>query len=60
MVYGILRFINFAHSDVFMVGAFVGYYAVTPFTLSLAKLGLSLPVNLHLGAGSISAACLRS
>jgi len=27
MVYGILRFINFAHSDVFMVGAFVAYYA---------------------------------
>lgn len=26
MVYGILRFINFAHSDVFMVGAFAGYY----------------------------------
>lgn len=26
MVYGILRFINFAHSDVFMVGAFMGYY----------------------------------
>jgi len=25
MVYGILRFINFAHSDVFMVGAFAGY-----------------------------------
>ena len=24
MVYGVLRFINFAHSDVFMVGAFVG------------------------------------
>ena len=26
MVYGVLRFINFAHSDVFMVGAFFGYY----------------------------------
>jgi branched-chain amino acid transport system permease protein len=26
MVYGILRFINFAHSDVFMVGAFIGYF----------------------------------
>lgn len=26
MVYGVLRFINFAHSDVFMVGSFVGYY----------------------------------
>lgn len=26
MVYGVLRFINFAHSEVFMVGAFGGYY----------------------------------
>jgi branched-chain amino acid transport system permease protein len=26
MVYGVLRFINFAHADVFMVGAFVGYF----------------------------------
>lgn len=26
MVYGVLRFINFAHSEVFMVGAFSGYY----------------------------------
>ena len=25
MVYGVLRFINFAHSDVFMVGAYLGY-----------------------------------
>jgi branched-chain amino acid transport system permease protein len=27
MIYGVLRFINFAHGDVFMVGAFSGYYA---------------------------------
>jgi len=27
MIYGILRFINFAHGDVFMVGAFIGYYS---------------------------------
>src|SRR5437667_1815985 len=26
MVYGVLRFINFAHIDVFMVSAFAGYY----------------------------------
>ena len=26
MVYGVLRFINFAHADVFMVGSFVGYF----------------------------------
>lgn len=27
LVYGVLRFINFAHSDVFMVGSFAGFYA---------------------------------
>jgi len=27
MVYGILKLINFAHGDVYMVGAFAGYYA---------------------------------
>jgi branched-chain amino acid transport system permease protein len=27
MVYGILKLINFAHGDVFMLGSFVGYYA---------------------------------
>ena len=26
MVYGVLRFINFAHGDVFMLGAFAGLY----------------------------------
>ena len=30
MVYGIVRLINFAHGDVFMVGAFVSYYAICP------------------------------
>jgi branched-chain amino acid transport system permease protein len=34
MVFGILQLINFAHSDVFMVGAFIGYY-------SSRKLGLT-------------------
>jgi branched-chain amino acid transport system permease protein len=27
MVYGVLRLINFAHGDVYMVGAFAGFYA---------------------------------
>jgi branched-chain amino acid transport system permease protein len=26
MVYGILRLINFAHGDIYMIGAYVGYY----------------------------------
>ena len=29
MVYGIVRLINFAHGDVFMVGAFISFYGVT-------------------------------
>src|SRR5213075_1904628 len=27
MVYGILKLINFAHGDIFMLGSFVGFYA---------------------------------
>ena len=33
MVYGIVKLINFAHGDVFMVGAFVSYFAVKHFGL---------------------------
>lgn len=33
MVYGIVKLINFAHGDVFMVGSFVSFYAVTRFQL---------------------------
>ncbi len=33
MVYGILRLINFAHGDVFMLGAYIAFYAMTTFLL---------------------------
>ena len=33
MVYGIVKLINFAHGDVFMVGAFVSFFAVNKFGL---------------------------
>jgi branched-chain amino acid transport system permease protein len=33
MVYGIIKLINFAHGDVFMVGSFIGFYAITAFGL---------------------------
>ncbi|WP_242333735.1 MULTISPECIES: branched-chain amino acid ABC transporter permease [Anaeromyxobacter] len=33
MVYGILRLINFAHGDVFMLGAYLAFYAVATFLL---------------------------
>lgn len=34
MVYGIIRLINFAHGDIYMAGAFIGFYAVNSLHLS--------------------------
>ncbi len=34
MVYGIVRLINFAHGDIFMVGAFVSFFAISRFHLN--------------------------
>jgi branched-chain amino acid transport system permease protein len=34
MVYGIVKLINFAHGDVFMIGAFIGFYSISVFHLS--------------------------
>ena len=33
MVYGIIKLINFAHGDVYMIGAYVGYFCMTTFKL---------------------------
>ena len=33
MVYGIIKLINFAHGDVLMVGAYIGYFSMTTFHL---------------------------
>ena len=35
MVYGIVRLINFAHGDVFMVGTYVGFFALASWRLPL-------------------------
>jgi len=35
MVYGIIQLINFAHGDVLMVGAYVGYFCMTSFHLNV-------------------------
>jgi len=58
MVYGILRFINFAHGDLFMLGAFAGFYlapkiaGVLPLPSlagALAVMGLSMAICAGLG-----------
>lgn len=35
MVYGIINLINFAHGEIYMIGAYAGYFAATTFGLSL-------------------------
>jgi branched-chain amino acid transport system permease protein len=45
MVYGVLKLLNFAHGDVFMIGAFIGYFVIQWFGGSMA---LSIPVPLLL------------
>lgn len=35
MVYGTIRLINFAHGDIFMMGAFVGYYLITALQMNV-------------------------
>jgi branched-chain amino acid transport system permease protein len=56
MVYGIVRLINFAHGDVFMVGAFTSYYAIARFGLNnwLANLIPGVPGWLSIGIGTIT------
>jgi branched-chain amino acid transport system permease protein len=43
MVYGVLLLINFAHGDIFMVGAYLGYFIGT---LLLNQFDIQLPFNL--------------
>ena len=58
MVYGILRFINFAHGDIFMLGAFAGFYVAPKIATvlplpsiagALVVMGISMAVCAALG-----------
>jgi branched-chain amino acid transport system permease protein len=56
MVYGIVKLINFAHGDVFMVGAFISYFAVSRFNLHLWPSAVFPGISVGLSAviGSIT------
>jgi branched-chain amino acid transport system permease protein len=43
MVYGVLKLLNFAHGDVYMIGAYIGYYVIQAFGGPTA---LTIPVPL--------------
>jgi len=47
MVYGVLRLINFAHGDIFMVGAFIGFMLATTLNMPLV---LMMPLTMLLTA----------
>lgn len=60
MVYGILRFINFAHGEIFMVGAYVAYFVAgmlipeggaSNWMLFMAILGITMVACALLGVG---------
>jgi branched-chain amino acid transport system permease protein len=56
MVYGVLRLINFAHSDVYMFGAFMGYYlANNPTIKSLVGASIAGAILIMLAAMALSA-----
>lgn len=56
MVYGIVRLINFAHGDVFMVGAFTSYFCIARFNMHLwlANIFPTAPGWLVIGIGAIT------
>src|SRR5580693_359399 len=63
MVYGVLKLLNFAHGDLYMVGAFIGYFVIQWFGGPMA---LSIPVPLLLlfllaggGVGALGVAIER-
>ncbi len=54
MVYGIVKLINFAHGDVFMVGSFVSFYAVSRFRLHEWPTAIGLSGGLAVVVGSLT------
>ena len=65
MVYGILKLLNFAHGDVYMIGAFIGYGVLTFFggplspNLPLAPLLMLMFATAMLGSGFLGVAIER-
>jgi branched-chain amino acid transport system permease protein len=65
MVYGILKLLNFAHGDIYMVGAFLGYGVLTVFggpgaaSIALLPLLILMFLAAMIGAGLLGVAVER-
>lgn len=52
MVYGIIKLINFAHGDIYMLGAYIGYFCMTTFKLGFfPSLLIAMGICTLLGVG---------
>ena len=49
MIYGIIKLINFAHGDIYMVGAYLGFYAITLGIPVIPAILISMAVTSCLG-----------
>ena len=57
MVYGVLSMINFAHGDIFMVGAYVGFFTINRLTdIGLVDANPALAIVITFLAGAVGAA----
>lgn len=56
MVYGVLRFINFAHSDVLMLGAFAAFYLTPQIASALGSQSIGTAIVVILLSAAICAA----
>ncbi|BBB47397.1 branched-chain amino acid ABC transporter permease [Pelolinea submarina] len=56
MIYGIIQLINFAHGDVFMVGAFASFYSISRYNVHLwfQNLFPSVPAMLAQAIGAVT------
>jgi branched-chain amino acid transport system permease protein len=65
MVYGILKLLNFAHGEVFMIGSYIGYFVLTAFggstnpTIPVALLIALMFLAAMLGSGALGVAIER-
>ncbi len=53
MVYGIIKLINFAHGDIYMIGAFLGYYLINNLTVidnMAVRFFMALPIAMAITA----------
>src|ERR671935_2302157 len=59
MVYGILKLLNFAHGEVFMIGSYIGYFVLTALGGAVSpNVPIVVPILLMFAAGMLGSGLL--